>query len=171
MASYKRFEDLPVWQDAMELADQLYDVTEGDAFRRRYSLRDQMERAVLSVSSNIAEGFERGTRNEFLSFLYIARGSCGELRSQLAFCARRRLVDRETHAALRGKCLGVSRQLAAFAGYLRDGDWQGQRQFGSKEKTRWEEDRARDEFDAYVAEIVERARREREGRPEPEADE
>jgi len=168
VASYQQFEDMPVWQDAMELADELYDATEAEVFRRRYSLRDQMERAGLSVSSNIAEGFERGTRNEFLQFLYIARGSCGELRSQLAFSVRRRLIDPKTHARLREKCLSVSRQLGAFAAYLRDSDWRGQRHFGSKEKAATEADRARQEFDAHLEEIVERARRERRGRPDPE---
>jgi len=122
MATYKRFEDLPVWQAAMELADALYDVTEGEAFRRRHSLRDQMERAALSVSSNIAEGFERGTRDELLYFLYIAKGSCGELRSQTAFCARRRLLAKGRHAALRGQCVSVSKQLAGTAALRQQGE-------------------------------------------------
>ena|SRR2546425_9316556 len=69
---YKRFEDLPVWNEAIELAVQVYTLTERVQFRRRRSLRDQIERAAVSVSNN-AEGFERGINNELLSFLYIAR--------------------------------------------------------------------------------------------------
>ena len=80
---YERFEQLPVWQAAIDLAAALYSMTEKAAFRRRYSLRDQIERAVVSISNNIAEGFERGTNQELLTFLYVARGSAGEVRSML----------------------------------------------------------------------------------------
>jgi four helix bundle protein len=82
---YDRFEDLPVWKDAIELARRIYTLTEHTLFKRRYSLRDQIERAAVSVSNNIAEGFERGTMKELLTFLYIARGSAGEVRSMLCF--------------------------------------------------------------------------------------
>jgi four helix bundle protein len=78
---YKRFEDLPVWQEAVELARSMYEFTALDPFRRHPGLRDQLERAALSISNNIAEGFERGTTNELLAFLYVARGSAGEVRS------------------------------------------------------------------------------------------
>src|SRR3954469_25079733 len=89
MPSYKRFEDLPVWRRAADLYDGV------DAFlavappRLSRSFRDQLERATLSVSNNIAEGFERGTTNELLAFLYIARGSAGEVRSMLVVLSRR----------------------------------------------------------------------------------
>ena len=63
-------------------------MTEKPAFERRYSLRDQIERAAVSVSNNIAEGFERGTTQEVLTFLYIARGSAGEVRSMLCMLER-----------------------------------------------------------------------------------
>ena len=72
---YRRFEELPVWNSAIDLAVHVYNVTETTQFRRRRSLRDQLERAAVSVSNNIAEGFERGTTPELLTFLYIARGS------------------------------------------------------------------------------------------------
>jgi four helix bundle protein len=80
---YRRFEDVPVWQDSAELARSMYEFTALDPFRRHPGLRDQLERVALSVSNNIAEGFERGTTNELLAFLYIARGSAGEVRSML----------------------------------------------------------------------------------------
>ena len=85
---YKRFEDLPVWNTAIELAVQVYAFTERREFRRKRSLQDQLERAAVSVSNNIAEGFERGTNNELLAFLYIARGSAGEVRSVLCLLER-----------------------------------------------------------------------------------
>src|SRR6516165_7624128 len=80
---YQRFADLPVWQTAIELGREVYTLTEDLAFKSRHSLRDQIERASVSVSNNIAEGFERGTNQELLTFVYIARGSAGEVRSML----------------------------------------------------------------------------------------
>src|SRR5438874_5464272 len=78
---YSRFEELPVWKAAIDLAVEIYHLTDGATFKSRYNLRDQLERAAVSVSNNIAEGFERGTTQELLTFLYIARGSAGEVRS------------------------------------------------------------------------------------------
>ena len=89
MATYQRFEDLPVWQTAAELFDACDDFLADAPRRLRASFRNQLERAVLSVSNNIAEGFERGTTNELLSFIYIARGSAGEVRSMLLLLGRR----------------------------------------------------------------------------------
>jgi hypothetical protein len=66
---YERFEDLPVWNDAIELAVQVYALTSRPEFKGHWSLKDQLERAAVSVSNNIAEGFERGTNNELLAFL------------------------------------------------------------------------------------------------------
>ena len=85
---YKSFEELPVWQAAIELARRAYDLTSHDTFRRHPGLRNQFERAALSISNNVAEGFERGTTNELLAFLYIARGSAGEVRSMLCLLER-----------------------------------------------------------------------------------
>ena len=85
---YSRFEELPVWKAAIELAVQIYHLTSRPVFKSRYSLRDQIERAAVSVSNNIAEGFERGTTQELLTFLYISRGSCGEVRSMLCLLER-----------------------------------------------------------------------------------
>ena len=85
---YNRFEELPVWKDAIELAVKVFALTSRSQYRRFRSVRDQIERAAMSVSNNIAEGFERGTTQETLTFLYIARGSCGETRSVLCLCER-----------------------------------------------------------------------------------
>ncbi len=85
---YERFEDLPVWKAAVDLATRIYAATEDRAFHTAGDLRSQLRRAALSVSNNIAEGFERGSTAELLMFLYIARGSAGEVRSMLRFCDR-----------------------------------------------------------------------------------
>jgi four helix bundle protein len=79
----QRFEDLIAWQKARQLTATIYEVTNTGTFARDFGLKDQIRRAALSVMSNIAEGFERGKAGEFHQFLCIAKGSCGELRSQL----------------------------------------------------------------------------------------
>jgi four helix bundle protein len=85
---YNRFEELPVWQAAIKLGVETYTLTSDGSFKGQHSLRDQIERAAVSVSNNVAEGFERGTNNELLTFLYIARGSAGEVRSMLCLLER-----------------------------------------------------------------------------------
>jgi four helix bundle protein len=87
--TYKRFEDLPVWQTAAELYEETSELLEKDGLEATRSFRDQLDRAALSVSNNIAEGFERGTTSELLAFIYIARGSAGEVRSMLCLEERR----------------------------------------------------------------------------------
>lgn len=79
----EKFEDLKVWKEGMQLAVQLYKELKGC---RDYGMRDQLQRAAVSVPSNIAEGFERGSNKEFIRFLYIAKASAGELRTQLYLC-------------------------------------------------------------------------------------
>jgi four helix bundle protein len=77
------FEELEIWKDARRLTRDIYRLTRNSKFRKDFSLREQMRRAAVSIMSNIAEGFERGGNQEFMQFLYIAKGSCGELRSQI----------------------------------------------------------------------------------------
>src|ERR1043166_7346331 len=113
---YTRFEDLPVWNAAIDLAVQTYELTSKPEFKSQYSLRDQIERAAVSVSNNIAEGFERGTNNELLSFLYIARGSAGEVRSMLCLLERipnYRLLNKEI-GQLKKRAESCSRQLKGW---------------------------------------------------------
>ncbi len=83
MAKIERFEDLIAWQKARLLTKAIYEVTREDKFARDYALTGQIQRAVISMMSNIAEGFERGGRGEFQHFLSIAKASCAEVRSQL----------------------------------------------------------------------------------------
>ena len=78
-----KFEELIAWQKSRELVAAIYKVTNGKEFSRDFGLRDQIQRAAVSIMSNIAEGFERAGRAEFHQFLVIAKGSCAEVRSQL----------------------------------------------------------------------------------------
>ena len=83
MSKVDRFEDLIAWQKARKLTSAIYETTNIDSLTRDYGLSRQMQRAAVSVMSNIAEGYERGSRREFHQFLTIAKASCAELRSQL----------------------------------------------------------------------------------------
>src|SRR5512137_2573666 len=136
MSTYKRFEDLPVWNAAIELAHDVYALTEKSQFKGKYSLRDQLERAALSVSNNIAEGFERGTTNELLAFLYIARGSAGETRSMLTLLDRRPyLCDlRSQISDLRRLAESCSRQIRAWADSLQNSDIAGPRHLNDRSR-------------------------------------
>ncbi len=79
----QRFEDLLAWQKARELVVAIYATTREGAFAKDFGLRDQIQRAAVSIMSNLAEGFERGTRPDFHRFVVIAKASCAEVRSQL----------------------------------------------------------------------------------------
>ena len=83
MAAVKDFEELAIFQKARELSKKIYPVTNKDGFKSDYRFVQQIRAAAGSIMDNIAEGFERGGNKEFLNFLYIAKGSCGEVRSQL----------------------------------------------------------------------------------------
>jgi len=89
MPTYQHFKDLPVWQTAADLYERYDEFLAAAPRELRSSVRDQLERAVLSVSNNIAEGFGRGTTSELLAFIYIARGPAGEVQSMLQLLARR----------------------------------------------------------------------------------
>src|SRR4030095_8991139 len=159
--SYTRFEDLPVWNSAIDLAVHVYNVTETLPFRRRRSLRDQIERAAVSVSNNIAEGFERGTNNELLSFLYIARGSAGEVRSMLCLLERLpcfRELRSETRP-LKARAESCSKQLKGWAQSLQNSQFKGERNVNAKTKRAQQAAREREEFLRELAEIRERGRR------------
>ncbi len=83
MSKTDRFEDLFIWQKAFELSREIYKITASEPFSRDWGLREQIQRASVSVMSNIAEGFERYSNADFARFLAIARGSCAEVKSQL----------------------------------------------------------------------------------------
>lgn len=114
MAVYGKFEDLPVWKLAKDLTVKVYQISKGEKFRKDYSLVDQIQKAAISISSNIAEGFERGSRKEFIQFLYIAKGSLGEVRSQLQISHELGYINKENLNTLLLQSYDLSRQLGAF---------------------------------------------------------
>ncbi len=134
--TYQNFEDLPVWNEAVRLAEQIYGLTEGSNLRGYGSLRDQLERAGLSVSNNIAEGFERGTTSDLLKFIYIARGSAGEVRSILRVMSRISVFKnfKAEISNLISLALSCSRQLRGWAESLQNTDIKGQRYKTAKDK-------------------------------------
>src|ERR1700719_2355639 len=145
---YARFEALLVWQAASDLALRIYALGEKAPLRRHRSLRDQIERAALSVSNNVAEGFERGTTPELLTFLYIARGSAGEVRSMLCVMERMNVfTDLKSEISnLKSLAEQISRQLRGWAQHLQDSPIRGQRYLTSKTREADQKRRERDEF-------------------------
>jgi four helix bundle protein len=113
-AKVEKFEDLLVWQRAKELSLAIYQVTAVGSFSKDYGLRDQIQRAAVSAMSNIAEGFERYSRQEFKQFLSVARGSVAEVRSQLYLARDLRYIDDKTFAELSNLCFEMSRMLGAL---------------------------------------------------------
>ena len=146
--TYQRFEDLPVWNAAIEQAEGCEDFLSVAKDRISWSKRDQLERASLSVSNNIAEGFERGTTNELLSFLYIARGSAGEVRSMLNYFERRpALKDFKSQISnLKSKAESCSRQIRAWAESLQNSPIKGQRHLNDATRNRDEQKKKADAF-------------------------
>lgn len=157
---YKRFEDLPVWNDAIDLAVKVYEFTAKPQFKGKYSLKDQLERAAVSVS-NVAEGFERGTNNELLAFLYISRGSSGEARSMLCLLERillfRSLLPEIK--SLKQKAESCSRQLQGWIKSLQDSNFKGERYVNQKTKRIDQVAREREEFLKELAEVRAKVRR------------
>jgi len=145
---YDRFEQLPVWKSAINLAIQIHGMTSKVQFRGRFSLRDQIERAAVSVSNNIAEGFERGTTQELLTFLYIARGSAGEVRSML--CLLEGIPGfgdlKSEISDLKSLAESISRQLRAWADSLQGSKITGQRYLTDKTRQAEKAARERKEF-------------------------
>jgi len=143
--TYERFEDLPVWQKAADLYEQTEELLETETFKATRGFRDQLDRAALSVSNNIAEGFERGTTNELLAFIYIARGSAGEVRSMLCLKERRARnanwpADVKSQIAnLKSVAESCSRQLRGWADSLQNSDIKGQRHLNRRTREQEEQ--------------------------------
>lgn len=146
MPTYQRFEELPVWNTAAELFERTDAFIDATPPRLRASFRDQLERAVLSVSNNIAEGFERGSTNELLAFLYIARGSAGEVRSMLTLLARRPYVSnlRSEISNLITLAESCSRQIRAWADALQNSPIAGSRHLNDKTRAAYHARQARE---------------------------
>ena len=124
---YARVEDLPVWKVAADLGAIMIDWTDNPLFRGTGDLADQLQRAALSISNNIAEGFERGTTKELINFLYYAKGSAGEVRSMLAVMKRTEKFRLATTKIdeLQTSVESISRQLNGWTNSLQNSEIAG----------------------------------------------
>jgi len=157
---YERFEDLPVWQTAIELAKGIYELTKDRFFNQPGDLCDRLRRASLSVSNNIAEGFERGSTPELLAFLYISRGSCGETRSMLIFTER---FPEAKHiqsqiSELKSKAESCSRQIRGWADSLQNSDIKGQRHLNKNSRVIYDAKKRADLFEKKLQQTLKTAR-------------
>jgi four helix bundle protein len=145
---YTRFEDLPVWQASMKLTEDVFHLTEDKSFNFKGDLRNQLQRASLSICNNVAEGFERGTTQELLTFLYIARGSAGEVRSMLILTERLPyFVHLKSQISnLKSSAESISRQLRAWADSLQNSEISGQRYLTDRVRLRDEQKKRSEAF-------------------------
>ena len=125
MATVERFEDLEAWKIAREITKEVYRIAKNDLFVRDFGLRDQICRASVSIMSNIAEGFERDGNKEFVNFLSIAKGSAGEVRSQLYIALDQNYISENEFDLLCGKVTQNSRVIAGLMNYLKQSDIRG----------------------------------------------
>lgn len=134
MATIRQFEDLVMWQKSRELTREVY-----KALRdcKDYGFKDQIQRASVSVMSNIAEGFESGTKQEFLNYLYIAKGSAGEVRSQLYTAHDIGYINIETFKYLNALAVDCSRLIASFTYKLKTGGKSGLQYKHEEKKDTW----------------------------------
>jgi four helix bundle protein len=114
----EKFEDIKAWQAARELTRSVYSATRQEQFSRDFGLRDQIQRAAVSVMANIAEGFDRRSNKEFLNFLNIAFASCSEVKSHLYVALDQGYVIQSTFDSLYEQCAQVSKLTYGFINYL-----------------------------------------------------
>jgi len=140
---YNRFEELPVWQAAIRLAERVFALVDDRSFSQQGNLRNQLQRAATSISNNIAEGFERGTTQELLTFLYIARGSAGEVRSMLILLERLPYFQhlKSEISNLKSLAESISQQIRAWADSLQNSDIKGQRYLSERVRQEHEQKR------------------------------
>ena len=125
MATFKSFEEIAAWQKARQLTKEIYLVTASGKFAKDYDLRNQIRQASVSIMSNIAEGFERDGSSEFNHFLSVAKGSAGEVRSQLYVAIDQNYLEASGFDMLLNRTIEVSRIISGLMSYLRRSDIRG----------------------------------------------
>ena len=125
MSTFKSFEEIEVWQKARQLTKGVYQASGKGSLARDFGLRDQMRSASVSIMSNIAEGYERGGTKEFLQFLSIAKGSAGEVRSQLYVALDEDYLTKNVFEELSSHAREISRMLTGLMTYLRNSGLRG----------------------------------------------
>jgi four helix bundle protein len=127
MSKIEKFEDIVAWQKARELTKTIYAQTRESRFAKDFGLKDQIQRASVSIMGNIAEGFDRGGDKEFIQFLSISNGSCGEVKSHLYVALDQGYVSPAQFSELYNSADEVGRLLSGFMGYLRQSDLRGRK--------------------------------------------
>ena len=115
----KRFEDLEIWKLGRELCRDIYKITNYELFNKDFRFKEQIRASSGSIMDNIAEGFERNGNKEFIQFLYIAKGSCGETRSQLYRVLDNQYITVEEFDMIYNKTLQLSKSISGFIQYLK----------------------------------------------------
>ena len=121
----KRFEDITAWQEAKNLCAQIYKLSDRKEVRKDFAFQNQIKRASISIMNNIAEGFERGSNKEFIHFLYIAKGSAGEVRSMIHLSKDLNFCTNEEATELEIQTTRISKMLSGFIAYLKNSKIKG----------------------------------------------
>ena len=116
----KTFEDLKVWQDSRDFVKSIYELTSSNNFAKDYGLKDQIQRAAVSIMNNIAEGFERNNNKEFVVFLKYSKGSEGEIRSMLYVAFDLNYISKSTFDEYYKNVLKIITQISNFIKYLKN---------------------------------------------------
>ena len=114
----KSFKDLEIWKLALLITKRIYDLSAKKDFNRDFGLRNQIRRAVISVSSNIVEGFEKSNNNEFIRYLKIAKGSVGDARNQLEIAKTVGYISKKELVDIDEKLIGLAAQIGGLIKYL-----------------------------------------------------
>ena len=114
MAKVQKFEDLTIFKMARDLTKEVYAITKNGEFHKDTRFVQQIHAAAGSIMDNIAEGYERDGNKEFVNFLYIAKGSCGEVRSQIIRASDVGFIDNETATRLYNDCVSLSKAISKF---------------------------------------------------------
>ena len=127
MATFKRLEDIEAWQVAREISKEVYKLSGNGNFAKDFELKGQARASSGSMMDNIAEGFDRGSKNEFVQFLTIAKGSAGELKSQLYRAVDNKYISQTDFANLYSETDKYSKMVAGLISYLNQSDIRGQK--------------------------------------------
>jgi four helix bundle protein len=125
MGTVKSFEELDIWKLSREFCEDVFRITNYEQFSKDFRLKDQIRASSGSIMDNIAEGFERSGNKEFVQFLYIAKGSCGETRSQLYRVLDFKYITEEEFNVLKQKTIQISLSIGSFINYLKQSELTG----------------------------------------------
>jgi four helix bundle protein len=127
MGKIQKFEDILSWQKARELTREVYAHSKTGAFAKDFGLRDQIQRASVSIMGNVAEGYDRGGDKEFIQFLSVSKGSCGEVKSHLYVALDQQYINSPQFNQLYNSADEVGRLLGGFMAYLKQSDLRGRK--------------------------------------------